>query len=451
MAQTIDVNEAIERVGIGRLAIIAMALCFCMMLADGYDFASLAVATPAILREWHLQPKDMGLVFSVTFFGLLVGSLFYGWLGDRFGRKFTIVFGTFNFGLPVLGILWASNTYELMVLRFLGGIGMGGIVPIAYTLVSEYAPRRLRSSVVVITQVGYTLGAALTGLVAAPAIPVYGWQFLFALGAGASLVMGFLLMIALPESPLFLALRRPSSPKLLGLVRRLLPGERIEPDARFIATDPQDRQSQPGKETVKALFHGPRAAATSLIWVLFICDSLGFFFLASWLPVVMEDVGVSHSTASLAQSLFGFAGMIGGFGIMRFLDKIGPVSVVVLPVLGAPFELLMGAPGLPIPAVMAAVAGAGICLSGIHYAVYGIVVRFYPPSIRGRGVSAATVWGRAGGIIAPYVGGYFLSAHMPLEHLMMVAASPCIATAVVGIALGFLYRRHFDLPVAAAA
>jgi AAHS family 4-hydroxybenzoate transporter-like MFS transporter len=109
----------------------------------------------------------------------------------------------------------------------------------------------------------------------------------------------------------------------------------------------------------------------------------------------------------------------------------------------------MGAPGLPQGALLAAVAGAGICLSGIHYAVYAIVVRFYPPGIRARGVSSATVWGRAGGIVAPYVGGYLLSAHMPLQQLMIFAALPCIVTAAVGFSLGRIYRRHFDLPAAA--
>jgi MFS transporter, AAHS family, 4-hydroxybenzoate transporter len=158
---------------------------------------------------------------------------------------------------------------------------------------------------------------------------------------------------------------------------------------------------------------------------------------------------VAPATASLTQSLFVFAGMIGGFGVMRFLDVIGPVAMVALPLVGGPLELLMGAPGLPQWALLAAVAGAGICLSGIHYAVYAIVVRFYPPAIRGRGVSSATVWGRAGGIIAPYVGGYLLSAHMPLQQLMIFAALPCIVTAIVGFALGRIYRRHFDLPVAA--
>ncbi len=165
MAQTIDVNATIERVGVGRLAIFVIALGFCMMISDGFDFTAMSVATPAILRDWHIGPKDMGVVFSVTFFGLLVGSLFYGWMADRFGRKFTIVFGTFNFGIPVLLTIWAANVEQLMVLRFIGGIGMGGIVPIAYTLVSDYAPRRMRSTVTVITNSGYNVGGVLSGLV----------------------------------------------------------------------------------------------------------------------------------------------------------------------------------------------------------------------------------------------------------------------------------------------
>ncbi len=165
----------------------------------------------------------------------------------------------------------------------------------------------------------------------------------------------------------------------------------------------------------------------------------------------MEGQGVAPSTASLTQSLFVFAGMIGGFGIMRFLDRIGPIAIVVFPVIGRPLEILMGTPGLPEPILLATVAGAGICLSGIHFAVYAIVVRFYPASIRGRGVSCATVWGRAGGIVAPLVGGYLLSAHIPFQQLMIIAALPCVATAILGIALGRLYRRHFDAAVAVAA
>lgn len=443
--KTVDLNESIERLGVGRLAIFVIALCFLMMIADGYDYGALSVAAPAILRQWHVEPKEMGGVFSITFFGLLVGSLCYGWIGDRFGRRSTIIFGTFNFGIPILLTAWAQNVEQLMILRFLGGIGMGGIVPVAYTMVSDYAPRRMRSTVTVITNAGYSVGAAATGLVAAVAIPHYGWQSLFLIGASASLAMGVVLIVLLPESALFLALKDPTSAKLRALVHRLMPEQKFDPDTIFVARDPQETQSKPGGNLFIQLLHGRRAYATTLLWLLFISDSLGFFFLASWLPVVMERAGVARSTASLTQSLFVFFGLIGGFLIMRFIDRLGPIAVVALPIIGGPIEVLMGHAGLPEPFLLTLVALAGVCLSGIHFAVYAITVRFYPPSIRSTGVSTATVFGRAGGMIAPYVGGYLLSAHLPLQQLMIFAALPCISTAVIGFALGRTYRRHFDV------
>jgi AAHS family 4-hydroxybenzoate transporter-like MFS transporter len=442
----IDVNETIERIGVRRLGVLVVALCFGMMISDGYDFASLAVAVPAILRNWHVTPKAMGVVFSVTFIGLLVGSLFYGWLADRFGRKFTIVFGTLNFGIPVLLTVWAGNPTELAVLRFVAGIGMGGVVPIAYTLVSDYAPRRSRSTVTVITNIGYSVGAALTGTVAAALIPHYGWQSLFVLGGCFSLVMALVLIFALPESPRYLALKNPGSASLRKLMQRLLPEETITATTVFVPGDLQEKQTKAGsKDNFLQLFYGPRRPATILLWLLFIADALSFFFLASWLPVVMERQGVAPQIASLTQSLFIFMGITGGFIIMRFIDRYGPIVVLILPIVGAPLEILMGAQGLTLPILLSAVAGAGIGLSGVHYAVYAIAVRFYPASIRGRGVSSATVWGRAGGIIAPYLGGFFLSTHMPLQQLMLIAAAPCILTALATVGLGQLYSRHFEV------
>lgn len=448
----IDVNETIERIGVSRLGILVLVLCFCMMIGDGFDFASLAVAVPAILRNWHVTPRQMGVVFSVTFIGLLVGSLFYGWLADRFGRKFTIIFGTLNFGIPVLLTVWTTNPTELAVLRFIAGMGMGGIVPVAFTLVSDYAPRRARSSVTILTNAGYSIGAVLTGIAAAALIPRLGWQSLFVLGGAFSLIMAIVLTIALPESPRYLALKHPGSPRLRTIVQRLMPDRTIEKDTIFVPGDLQEQQTKTGsKDNILQLFYGPRRTATILLWVLFIADSLGFFFLASWLPVVMERQGVAPQIASLTQSLFVFMGMTGGLIMMRFLDRHGPIAVLPLPIIGATLEILMGAHGLSLPVLLFAVAGAGIGLSGFHYTVYAIAVRFYPASIRARGISSATVWGRAGGIIAPYVGGFFLSTHMPLQQLMLIAATPCILTALTVIGLGQLHTRHFEVYTEAPA
>jgi MFS transporter, AAHS family, 4-hydroxybenzoate transporter len=446
-ARTIDINAVIERIGVQRLAIFVLILAFFMMMADGYDFGALSLAAPAILKEWKIARTEMGAVFSITFVGLLVGSLIYGWIADRFGRRLTIIFGVFNFAIPVVLTIWATTVTQLSILRFVGGIGMGGIVPIAYTLVSEYAPRRMRSTVTVITNAGYNIGAALGGLIAAATIPAYGWQSLYVIGAVFSFIMAAVMILWLPDSLWYLAQKRPDSPQLRRLAERLI-GKPVASGTAIVAVDPTEDRSQKtaGREGFLRLFDGSLAWATILLWLLFISDSLGFFFLASWLPVVMGDAGVAPSTASLMTSLFVFAGLVGGFLIMRFLDNVGPIAFIALPIIGGPAELVMGIHGLWQTYLLVSIAVAGVCLAGIHMAVYAIAVRFYPPSIRGVGMSSATAWGRAGGIIAPYVGGYLLAAHMPMQQLMMWAALPCLTTTILGIGLGLLYRRHFDAP-----
>jgi AAHS family 4-hydroxybenzoate transporter-like MFS transporter len=447
--RTVDLNAAIERIGVGRLAIFVIVMAFLMMMTDGYDFGTLAVAAPSILKEWRLSPKSMGIVFSVTFFGLMIGSLFYGWMSDRIGRRFTIIFGTFNFGIPILLTVFAVNIQELMVLRFIGGIGMGGVVPIAYTLVSEYAPKRMRSTVTVITNAGYTVGATFSGLVAAQTLTSFGWHPLFFIGGLFSLVLAVVLIALLPDSVLHIATTSPASPKLLPLARRLLPNENFDSSTRFVAHDPQEDHGVPGRAGFLQLFVGPRAWATILLWALFLFDSVSLFFLGSWLPYVMRETGASVATASLTHSLFTFAGLIGGLAIMRFLDRIGPIAVVVLPIVGGLSEIAMGWPGIGESTLLVAAVLAGLALGGVHHAVYAIAVRFYPPSVRGSGMSYATVWGRIGGIIAPTVGGYFRATHMPLQELMTLAAVPCVAVAVVSVLLGGLYRRSFDTPATA--
>jgi len=349
--------------------------------------------------------------------------------------------------------IWTTNITELTILRFIGGVGMGGIVPIAYTLVSEYAPRRARSTVTVITNAGYNLAAAAGGLIASWTIPAYGWQSVYVIGAIFSAIMAAVMILWMPDSILFLIQKRPNSPQLRRLAERLM-GQPVPADTQLIAVDPQDETKKikeaAGFEGFVRLFNSSsRAWATTLLWLLFISDSLGFFFLASWLPVVMKDAGVDSATALRMSSLFVFAGLIGGFAIMRPLDKVGPIAFIVLPIVGGVAELVMGVHGLAQTWLLVAIAIAGICLAGIHMAVYAIAVRFYPPAIRGVGVSSATVWGRAGGIIAPFVGGVLLDVHMPMQQLMMWAALPCVTTTLIGIGLGVLYNRHFNAPAPA--
>jgi AAHS family 4-hydroxybenzoate transporter-like MFS transporter len=175
----VDVTAVMEAQRFGRFAWTLLGWMFLCMLLDGFDFAAISFVVPQIAREWHVEVGSFGWVLGIGVFGLMVGSIVFGWAGDRIGRKKTIILGCWLFGGFTLVSMWASSVTMLMWLRFLAGVGLYAAVPNAIVLVSEFAPRRLRATWVVLMFTGFTIGAVVAGLVAASMIPRFGWQVMF--------------------------------------------------------------------------------------------------------------------------------------------------------------------------------------------------------------------------------------------------------------------------------
>jgi MFS transporter, AAHS family, 4-hydroxybenzoate transporter len=172
--QTVDVSVLIETQRVGRFAWSLLGWTFVCMLLDGFDFAGISFVVPAVAREWHVEVGSFGSVLGIGVFGLMVGSIIFGWVGDRIGRKKTIILGCWLFGGFTLVSVWAPSIHALMALRFLAGVGLYAAVPNAIVLVSEFAPSRLRATWVVLMFTGFTIGAVVAGLAAASLIPLFG-------------------------------------------------------------------------------------------------------------------------------------------------------------------------------------------------------------------------------------------------------------------------------------
>jgi AAHS family 4-hydroxybenzoate transporter-like MFS transporter len=137
------------------------------MLADGYDIAALASAAPQLARSWHVAPKDFAPALSASLFGILFGAPLLGYVGDRFGRRTAIVVGCAIYGFGTLATVWATDLDQVVVLRFLSGIGIGGLMPNTIALNSELAPKRLRAALVVLMFTGITTGGGIPGYIQA--------------------------------------------------------------------------------------------------------------------------------------------------------------------------------------------------------------------------------------------------------------------------------------------
>ncbi|HVA11687.1 MAG TPA: MFS transporter, partial [Stellaceae bacterium] len=318
------------------------------------------------------------------------------------------------------------------------GMGVAGVVPNTIALLTETAPRRFRASFIMLTLIGIAAGNSAAGQVAAWFIPSYGWPIVFEVGGLAGLVLGAVLVFALPESIRWLAVAKPDGPELRRLVARLAPDLALPAEARLVLHQPQ-RQGV----ALKQLFTGDQRIATPLLWVGYFTEALTFMTLLSWMSVFLVSAGLSQTEAAFAFSYAGLGGICAILVMARILDRFGPTALVISALAAVASVSLMGASGLSQGAIVVmAILGVAFC-TGTHNALNGTVGIFYPTAIRGKGVGYATGWGRVGLIVGPVVTGYLLSAKLPLQEVLYVVAAPYVLVALACWALGRLYQRRF--------
>src|SRR5438094_128791 len=229
--KTADVGVILDEgqwTGYQKLLVAATALT---IILDGLDNQLLAAAVPAMMREWHLQRSAFAFVLSSGLFGMMIGGAIGGYIGDRVGRRIALLGSVVSFGTLTLLVSFAGGVTSLTALRFLAGLGLGGAMPNAAALSSEYVPLRHRAFAVTLTVVCIPIGGTLAGMTGALVLPAYGWRALFLVGGILPLVLAALLFNVLPESPRFLARQRERWGELAALLRRL--GHDVPADAAF--------------------------------------------------------------------------------------------------------------------------------------------------------------------------------------------------------------------------
>ncbi|MGE7472010.1 MFS transporter [Bosea sp. NPDC003192] len=439
--QVVDVSRLIDERRVDAFNIRLLLLSLLITLLDGYDITAVAFAGPFLVREWGITSMAaLGSAFSASLLGILFGAPLYGYVGDRFGRKIAIIGSCFTFGLFTLACTRAGSVTDLIYLRFLAGIGIGGLLPNIAALNGEFAPRRTRATMIIIMFTGVTLGGALPGLVSATLVPLYGWQVLFLIGGAAPIAIAILSIAILPESLKFMVLNNRRREKIARVVRKLAPAMPIGPETRFVVKG----ETAYSGFTPKLLFTGRLAYLTPLLWMMFICCQTAFYFTNSWLPTVLASAGIQSSQAALATSLFQIGGTVGGLAIARPLDKYGFTPVTLLFVLSLP---IVGSLGFLIgiaPLLMVALFFAGFCLLGIQLGLNAASALIYPTAFRTNGSGWAFAVGRLGAVSGPIVGGILISLNLPLYQIFLIVLIPLVGGAVASAAIARLFGTGFQ-------
>jgi len=218
---TVDVSAIIERQKLTRFLARLVAISWIITFFDGFDSNLISFAAPYFRSDYHLTTIQTGNIFSMGLFGTMVGGFLLGYVGDRIGRRPTVIFATAAFGIVTMCFAFANSYWSLFALRFINGVPLGGMLPLAWALNTEYAPKRCRSTIVTVIMMGYSLGTGLGGPIAIWLIPKMGWQNVFVLGGAISLACAFILYAVLPESIRFLAAKGLEPQRIATILRRI--------------------------------------------------------------------------------------------------------------------------------------------------------------------------------------------------------------------------------------
>jgi AAHS family 4-hydroxybenzoate transporter-like MFS transporter len=446
--KSVDVSALINGRRLSGFNYRLIVLSWLITVFDGFDMIMIGFTAPYMRDELGLTKPMLGNVFSAGLVGMMIGGFLLSYIGDRVGRRPTVVASALAFGILTAAVALAGSYHALLALRFLDGLALGGMLPLAWALNIEFVPSRMRSTVVTVIMMGFSLGSATAGPMTNWIAPHYGWQGVYLAGGIGSLVCAVALWIWLPESIRFLVLKgdRPQ------LVRRTL--QRMDPMIDVSAADQfllSDEERPDRNFRVSQLFRGDLRLITPMLWVGYFASSLAIYFAVSWGPIVVEELNFPRHTAALVASIGSLLGALAGLLLMRFTDRRGPGSVAVYPFICVPVLLALGFGLVPRDGFLAAVILATLLISGGHFGVLSIAGIFYPSSIRASGAGWATSMAKFGAILGPIAGAAVLSSGLPIvRSYALLAVCPAVLC-LSGLGIASVVRGRAPLAPARAA
>ncbi|MFZ4685707.1 MAG: MFS transporter [Hyphomonadaceae bacterium] len=437
-ARTVDdLTKVIDQTPIGPFQIRIVALSFALIVIDGYCLLAPGFAAPSIARDWMIQDEArLGLVLAASLLGMIIGAPLFGFIGDRFGRRPAVLIATAIFaGFTALSA-FAGNPTELAALRFIDGIGIGGVTSNIIALVSEYMPRRMRTLAVIGTLAGTSVGGALPALVRVFAPPDLVWQSIFLIGGIAGAIVFGMALAGLPDSPASLWARGHHA-KALAILSKIT----STPPAPLPAGIENGRTGSGSSLSPGALFRDGLGLVTPLLWLMNFSNFLAIFFVVSWTPYVLEAANVTHERAALVNAVFSLAGIAGGLIVARIIDRRGPLALAGMFAVGAPAVAAIGLVGAANFGLLLLAAGlAGAAVVGNQFALGAISTKVYPSDRRSAGAGWALSVGRIGSLSGPLLGGALVASALPLPMLYGYAAAPLVAGALASLTLFGLQR-----------
>ncbi|WIY61300.1 MFS transporter [Bacillus arachidis] len=370
-------------------------------LFDAMDVGMLSFVIVALQKEWGLSSQEMGWIGSVNSIGMAVGALVFGILADKMGRKSVFIMTLLLFSI-CSGLTALTTTLAMfLILRFLIGMGLGGELPVASTLVSESVEAHERGKIVVLLESFWAGGWLIAALISYFVIPKYGWQVAMVLSAVPAFYALYLRW-NLPDSPRF---------------------ERVEKQQSVITN-------------IKAVWSGEYRKATIMLWILWFCVVFSYYGMFLWLPSVMVLKGFSLIKSFQYVLIMTLAQLPGYFTAAWFIERLGRKFVLVTYLIGTACSAYV----FGVAESLTILLVAGMLLSFFNLGAWGALYAYtpeqYPTVIRGTGAGMAAAFGRIGGILGPLLVGYLVASQASLSLIFTIFCSSILIGVLAVVVLG---------------
>ena len=431
-SKPVNINDLIDHGKFSFRQILIVLLCLVFNMVDGFDITAMAVTAHQIGEDMQLSEDKLGLVFSFSLAGMMLGAMFLAALSDVIGRRTMIIFTLTLVGVTVLLTASVNSLPALILLRFVSGLGAGAMLASVATLASEYSPEKFRAMAVTAVTAGYPLGAMTTGLVASSVVPEFGWQGMFVAGGSVTLLLALIAFFMIPESLHFLCKKQPDD--ALQRVNRILQIFKIQSLQHLPSIEETGGTTEADRQNIYqkmlTLLTPEFRRSTLTLWATFFLCISTLYFLMSWTPKLIINLGYSPDAGNLAFTLFNFGGVLGIF-ILGYLASKWSLSTLIsiFAITSAVFMwAFAGAVFLEFNQtnLMLLIFIIGISMQGGYTGMYAVAAKIYPIEIRSTGVGWAIGLGRFGAVLGPGIAGYMIASGLPITINFMVFAIPML-------------------------
>jgi len=442
--KTLDVAKFLGDLSFTKFHVQLLVICSLVTFFDGLDFSLISFTLPYLRDEMHLTDAMTGYVSSAAFLGQMIGSLVGSYLADLYGRRPVVIWCTVVSAILTFVTGFANTPEMLIVLRFIGGLAIGGLLAPAWSINIESMPAGKKARAVTIIMLGFSFGGAMAGQVTNWLAPQYGWEGVFFFCGATTGVLAAALFFLMPESARWMTAKRKPAAEVIPVLSRFDPAVAYAGYTDVMLSDERDlgHRVSPWAKSAE-LFRGALAYITPIIWVTYFFSSFAIYLKASFGVLFMEELGIERMTAANLASIGGMIGAIGGVLLLWLTEKSGPAWIAIAPFLGVPLALWIGSGTLVGgPMFIPVILLGGIMIGTGHAAVISITSIYYPSAVRSTGGGWASFMAKFAAVAAPILGGWYFLADKQAVLDGYLATAACLAGVVIGLLVLAVFAKR---------